>query len=145
MNKKLQQTAIQCASIDSNNYTVALAYAQPEPFLQVYSFEDEDKTHLAQSTVFNTAITGLLCLGTIANKDLIVVGTMGGTIHLWDKKQQKSYAKLSGHLTAPSVFAYDSASQFLISGAEDTNIKIWDLRTGSRGCLTTFTEHQGII
>ena len=70
---------------------------------------------------------------------------MGGTIHLWDAKQKKSYAKLSGHMTAPSVFVYDSSSSFLISGAEDTNIKIWDLRTGSRGCLTTFKEHSGII
>ena len=57
---------------------------------------------------------------------------MGGTIHLWDTKQQKSYAKLSGHLTAPKVFLFDPNTSFLISGAEDTNIKIWDLRTGSR-------------
>ena len=36
-----------------------------------------------------------------------MIGTQGGTIHLWDIKSQKSFIKLSGHLTAPKVFIYD--------------------------------------
>jgi WD40 repeat protein len=31
-------------------------------------------------------------------------------------------------LTAPKVFAYDKLQKYLVSGGEDTNIKIWDLK-----------------
>jgi len=65
-------------------------------------------------------------------KNVIIIGTMGGTIHIWDTKKQKSISKLSGHATAPKVFKYDKINSFLISGGEDTNIKIWDLRANQR-------------
>lgn len=78
-------------------------------------------------------------------KPVFIVGTMGGTIHIWDAAKQKSVVKLQGHATAPKVFKYDKINSYLISGGEDTKIKVWDLRTNQRQALSTFKEHLGII
>mmetsp|Transcript_7107 Transcript_7107/g.11260 ORF Transcript_7107/g.11260 Transcript_7107/m.11260 type:complete len:92 (-) Transcript_7107:201-476(-) len=67
-----------------------------------------------------------------SNRDTVVIGTLGGTIHLWDLRTQKTYSKLSGHMTAPAVFHYDRPSKLLISGGKDTNVKVWDLRQGAK-------------
>ena len=49
-------------------------------------------------------------------------------------------------MTAPKAFLFDRGSKFLVSGAEDTNIKVWDMRnTISRTSLTTFKDHDGVI
>jgi len=49
-------------------------------------------------------------------------------------------------MTAPKAFLFDRTSKYLISGAEDTNIKVWDMRnTISRTSLTTFKDHTGVI
>ena len=50
-------------------------------------------------------------------------------------------------MTAPSVFCYDPNTKYLVSGGEDTNVKVWDLRNAmiSRQCLTTFKSHTGIV
>jgi len=39
-----------------------------------------------------------------------------------------AFAKLSGHMIAPRVFLFDRINRFLVSGGDDTIVKIWDLR-----------------
>lgn len=57
------------------------------------------------------------------------------------------FSKLSGHLTSPRVFCYDDATKYLVSGGEDTNVKVWDLRnpTSARQCVMTFKSHTGSV
>ena len=57
------------------------------------------------------------------------------------------FTKLSGHLTSPRVFCYDEPTRYLVSGGEDTNVKVWDLRNpnSNRQCVTTFKSHTGSI
>lgn len=31
-------------------------------------------------------------------------------------------------MTAPRAFCYDKNTKYLVSGGEDTNVKVWDLR-----------------
>ena len=57
-----------------------------------------------------------------------------------------AFAKLSGHMIAPKVFLYDRVNWFLISGGDDTIVKIWDLRnTIQRQSIATFKQHAGKI
>lgn len=98
-----------------------------------------------ESSSFPTDICGVCALPSLNGKAAVVLGTLGGTVHVWDVPRQRSSAKLSGHATAPTVFAFDRANNLLISGGEDTKIKVWDLRAGSRQAMSTFKEHDGII
>lgn len=98
-----------------------------ESTLRIYDFGESNE--YVESGSFATNLCGLCTVPKLNGKCAIVLGTLGGTVHVWDVPRQKSTAKLSGHATAPTVFVYDNANSFLISGGEDTKIKVWDLRT----------------
>ena len=123
-----------------------LGLVKPETNLKIYDFIEQNQDPKSESAAFATDITGVHFVNDLhPGKDVVIVGTMGGTTHVYDHKAQKSVAKLSGHLIAPKVFIFDKTTRFLISGAEDTNVKIWDMRNMARQSLTTLKSHQGSI
>jgi WD40 repeat protein len=48
-------------------------------------------------------------------------------IQLWDVKTGRSGGILKGHASAVSTLKFSHDGQFLISGGEESAIKIWDL------------------
>ena len=83
----------------------------------------------------------------IFNQDekYVFVGTMGGSIHMWDLEAQRICISLREHMNSCNSLAvpFSPAAFTLVSGSQDTNVKIWDLRSGKSFC--TFKEHDGII
>ena len=59
-------------------------------------------------------------------------GTAGGSIHMWDLESQKIAVSLKEHRNACNCLAvpYSPLAASLVSGSQDTNVKVWDLRTG---------------
>ena len=125
------------ACIDIENYQVFAGFREPTIQIRGFGFNDADPS--IASGVFVKDFSGLKFLGEVfeGRGSLLAVGTVGGTIHLWDTDSQKSKyigfnlagcVKLSGHLTAPREFAFDKRAKILVSGGDDTNIKVWDLR-----------------
>ena len=137
---KKNEFEVESACIDTKHYQVMSGFVKPESVLRIYDFIDTNQCSLAESVPFPKAIVGVCFIPNIlpGGKDLVVIGTQGGTIHLWDQIHQKSIAKLSGHLTAPRVFKFDRNSKYLASGGEDTNIKVWDMASPNKSCLMTF-------
>lgn len=67
----------------------------------------------------------------------IFVGTVGGSILMWDLETQKVGVSMKEHLNACRCVAVPHASScLLVSGSKDTTVKVWDLRTGKS--LNTF-------
>jgi len=77
----------------------------------------------------------------IDNKSLFA-GTDGGSVYGWNLETAKYSMKLSGHLTTCNFIevASDEDGQMMITGSVDTNLKIWDLRTGKAS--HTFKNHS---
>jgi hypothetical protein len=85
VNKRLAAMQVHCGCVDNVNYNVLAGFNKPDDKLQIFDFEESNGAHTT-SGVFNTPISGLLHINGVSNRDIVVVGTMGGTIHLWDTK-----------------------------------------------------------
>ena len=74
----------------------------------------------------------------IFNQDekYVFVGTMGGSIHMWDLEAQRICISLREHMNSCNSLAvpFSPAAFTLVSGSQDTNVKIWDLRSGKSFC-----------
>ena len=60
-------------------------------------------------------------------------GTDGGTVYGWDLTSTKYSVKLAGHLTTCNFVHISPEPQeahLLITGSGDTNVKVWDIRSG---------------
>ena len=107
-NKQLQEIDVACGTIDESSYQLLVGFRDPSSLLKIYDFEEKNQFSKVQSQPFPTDITGMYFVSNVLNgKDVVIVGTMGGTIHVWDLRQQRSISKLSGHMTAPRVFFFD--------------------------------------
>ena len=63
-------------------------------------------------------------------------------MHVWDLASARETAKLKGHMTACTCLSGDNQNgTMLVTGSEDTNVKIWDLRMKTNQCVFTFKEH----
>ena len=64
---------------------------------------------------------------------------------MWDLTIAKETAKLKGHLTSTTCLTGESGSgspgYMVVTGSEDTNLKVWDLRMKTNQCVLTFKEH----
>lgn len=64
-----------------------------------------------------------------SSAEQIFAGTYGGTVHIWDLATKKELAKLVGHMTKTTCLNSDYGGKILVTGSEDTKVKVWDLRT----------------
>lgn len=63
---------------------------------------------------------------------------------MWDLGKRNEVVKFLGHQARVTCLNYDSMGQYaLLSGSEDTRVKVWDVRSGK--CVITFKEHTGKI
>ncbi|CAE7874804.1 PRPF19, partial [Symbiodinium sp. KB8] len=53
---------------------------------------------------------------------------MGGPVQIWDIKEQKVVANLTGHEDAVKTLSFSGNGYHLATGSEDGTVKLWDLR-----------------
>jgi len=75
----------------------------------------------------------------------VFAGTAGGSIHMWDLDTQKIVVSLKEHRNSCTTLAvpFSPLTSTLVSGSQDTNVKVWDLRTGKSS--HTFRGHDGPV
>ncbi len=87
------------------------------------------------------------CLYFSSNGTSLFSGSLGSTVHVWNLNSASEVAKLRGHkTTATCVYGEESNPNMVVTGSEDTNIKLWDVRLKSNNnCTMTFTGHTSGI
>jgi WD40 repeat protein len=60
------------------------------------------------------------------DKNKLFSGTVGGTVHVWDLATASDVVKFQGHLTACTAMASSENEDWLVSGSQDTKVKLWD-------------------
>jgi WD40 repeat protein len=58
---------------------------------------------------------------------LLAVGTVDGTIHLWQLATGKEVRRLEGHGGGVSCLVFSADGRRLTSAGQDTTILIWDV------------------
>jgi len=70
---------------------------------------------------------------------VVVAGSSGGTLKLWDLEQQKVVRNMVGHRANCISVDFHPYGDFFASGSTDTNLKVWDVRRKS--CISTYKGH----
>lgn len=66
---------------------MVLGLAKPESVLKVYDFIEQNTEPKSESSPFPTDITGVYFINDLhPGKDCVIVGTMGGTTHVYEIK-----------------------------------------------------------
>jgi len=75
-------------------------------------------------------------------KKFIVSGSADKTLKIWNVENRTCYA-LRGHLDSVNSVKIHNKSLTVFSGSDDTNIRMWDLKTNK--CLKIFKGHIGQV
>ncbi|KAI8903150.1 WD40-repeat-containing domain protein [Gorgonomyces haynaldii] len=129
-----------------------LAYSSITPFVHLCKLEyDGDRlvgeptqTPLSMATDDDGSF-GIWSLKFSDDGQRIVIGTSSATIQLYDIPTQTTLHCINGHTDDVNAVAFAEAysSNVLLSGSDDTTIKVWDTRSfgqGSSGVLVGHTE-----
>ena len=75
--------------------------------------------------------------------DRVLLGQGDGIIELWDFSASTPVAltNLEGHVSMVHDVKAAAVGSMFLSGAEDTTVRLWDLRTGNR-CVRTMEGHS---
>ncbi|KAJ9660975.1 Pre-rRNA-processing protein ipi3 [Coniosporium apollinis] len=84
---------------------------------------------------------------------VLVLGTEGGRIFLWETCTGRQVTTPQYHLQPITILAIDPTSSFLLSGSADSNIHVWSLPSllsfstpsSQRTPLHTLSSHRGAI
>ena len=94
-------------------------------------------------TCFRTIIPHSRPLGLTLWKDTIAVGLKSGEIITLSRTTGSQMAMLSGHTDFVRAVVFSSDGTSLVSGSDDTTIKLWDVQTG--GVVKTFCGHTNLV
>ncbi|KAJ3274072.1 Katanin p80 WD40 repeat-containing subunit B1 [Terramyces sp. JEL0728] len=73
-------------------------------------------------------------------EELVVAGSAGGSLKLWDLEQAKVIRTLAGHRSNIKSVEFHPFGEFFASGSADLSLKIWDVRR--KGCIQTYHGHD---
>src|SRR5579859_3326990 len=73
---------------------------------------------------------------------LLVSGSVDGTVKVWDLSTGKEVRTLTGHESSVYSIAISPDGRTLVSGSHDKTIKVWDLSTGEE--LRTLTSDSAV-
>jgi len=74
---------------------------------------------------------------------VLVSGSSGGSVRMWDLVKEQPIRTFSGHRTAVTSMDYHPFGDFLISGSQDTYVRVWDVK--NKACLQTYKEHSKVV
>ena len=75
--------------------------------------------------------------------NIIAVGSRHGDIIILDAITGSQTAVLSGHTDGVNSLTFSPDGTLLVSGSDDTTVKLWDVQTG--GLLKTFHSHTNCV
>jgi hypothetical protein len=80
------------------------------------------------------------CVSFDANEELVLAGSQGGSLKIFDLAASKQIRTLTGHMSSCTCADFHPYGEFMASGSLDTNLKVWDIR--HKSCIQTYKGHQ---
>ncbi|KAI7835081.1 hypothetical protein BX661DRAFT_176054 [Kickxella alabastrina] len=89
------------------------------------------------------SLLSVYALACNASGSLVVSGSPEKVMRLWDPREARQLATLSGHTDHIRAVLLSADSELVLSGSSDTTVKLWSLRM--RRCLSTFAQHTDSV
>ncbi|KAI9656172.1 MAG: Pre-rRNA-processing protein ipi3 [Bathelium mastoideum] len=93
-----------------------------------------------------------------ADGAVLILGTEGGRIFVWETCTGRQVATQAAHLQAVTTLVIDNDSTFLLSGSDDSNVHVWSLleilswskndstsQSANKSLLRTLPDHRAAI
>lgn len=79
-----------------------------------------------------------------ATGDWIALAATGlGQLLVWEWQSEQYVMKQQGHASEMSCIAYSPDGQYIVTGGEDSKVKLWNVNSGF--CFVTFSEHTSAV
>lgn len=76
--------------------------------------------------------------------DWIALAATGlGQLLVWEWQSEQYVMKQQGHASEMSCIAYSPDGQYIVTGGEDSKVKLWNVNSGF--CFVTFSEHTSSV
>ncbi|KKZ60578.1 hypothetical protein EMCG_04755 [[Emmonsia] crescens] len=152
--------ALKKSSTDSNCLVVGsshiFASQAGKAVVHVYSRE---KGNQEATVPFPERIRSLALAGGLGEPGLLVLGTEGGRLIVWETCTGRQVSTTASHLQPVTSLIVDPTNNFILSGSEDSNIHVWSIplltsfsrpstsqtQTQSNSPLRTFSHHRAPI
>lgn len=66
-----------------------------------------------------------------------------GQLLVWEWQSESYILRQQGHAYPPTALAYSPEGQTIVTGGEDSRVKLWNVASGF--CFVTFTEHSAPV
>ena len=134
----------------SHIYHSALPLSPPSTWLQeCYSSELLHEVRVVKGlpdrwgVCSRTVPLGTMVYGISCHNNTIAIGSAQKDIIILNAVTGSQTAILSGHTDEINSVVFSSDGRSLVSGSDDTTVKLWDLQTG--GAIKTFSGHSGLV
>ncbi|KAL2868454.1 putative ribosomal assembly complex component Ipi3 [Aspergillus lucknowensis] len=149
---KKSSTAPNCLAVSASH---VFAAQSEKAIVHVYSREKGSQ----EATVpFPERIRSIAATGS-KNGDIVVLGTEGGRLILWEVCTGRQIATTASHLRPVTAVVVDPTSNFILSGSADASIHVWSLvdllsftkspsthdRQTPNSPIRTFSNHRAAI
>jgi katanin p80 WD40 repeat-containing subunit B1 len=127
-----------CGSIGFKNFLVAGG----DNCEAIHVYEFNSNKPVSTYTGFNSDVT---CVKFSYDESRLYAGSFGGTLFVYNYERGKVTNTLRGHLTFCRcvVDQKEDMGNYVVSGASDTNVKVWDLR--QKAAIATYKEHDKAV
>ncbi|KAL3466753.1 WD40-repeat-containing domain protein [Aspergillus heterothallicus] len=149
---KKSSTASNCLAVSASHIFAAQS---EKATVHVYSRE---KGNQEATIPFHERIRSIAVAGS-KNGDIVVLGTEGGRLILWETCTGRQVVTTASHLRAVTTIVADPTSNFILSGSSDATIHVWSLvdllsftkppagrdRQPPNSPIRTFSNHRAAV
>ncbi|KAL3489322.1 WD40-repeat-containing domain protein [Aspergillus germanicus] len=149
---KKSSTAPNCLAVSASHIFAAQS---EKATVHVYS---RDKGNQEATVPFHERIRSLAVAGS-KNGDIVVLGTEGGRLILWEVCTGRQVVTTASHLRPVTAVVVDPTTNFILSGSADATIHVWSLvdllsftkppsgrdRQPPNSPIRTFSNHRAAV
>ncbi|KAL6233586.1 hypothetical protein BDW75DRAFT_214808 [Aspergillus navahoensis] len=149
---KKSSTAPNCLAVSASH---VFAAQSEKAIVHVYSRE---KGNQEATVPFPERIRSIAVAGS-KNGDIVVLGTEGGRLILWEVCTGRQVATTASHLRPVTSVVVDPTSNFILSGSSDASVHVWSLvdllsftkppsgrdRQPPNSPIRTFSNHRAAV
>jgi len=95
------------------------------------------------NSTFNQVFGNILSVNFSKNSDSFIASDTKGVVYQWDRGNYQQINDFQGHMNYVRIVQYSLDNNYILSGSDDHNIRIWSIKNNS--CTNIFTQHSNWI